>query len=69
MNIQMEQCALNNVNNFLNTYIYSFLGTSGGQSSNLYMLFIFSAPVLIRQLWQLKTVVFLLVSNKCCYTE
>ncbi len=26
-----------NVNNCLNTYIYSYLETSGGQSSNLYL--------------------------------
>ncbi len=30
------------------------------------MLFIFSTPVLIRHLWQLKTVVFALVSNTHC---
>ncbi len=33
----MEQHALKNVNNFLNTNIYSYLETSGGQSSNLYL--------------------------------
>jgi hypothetical protein len=33
----MEQCALKNVNNYLNTNIYSYLETSGGQSSNLYL--------------------------------
>jgi hypothetical protein len=49
-----------NVKNCLNTNIYSHLETSGGQSCNLYLnLFIFSTPVLIRHLWQLKTVVFL----------
>jgi hypothetical protein len=31
----MEQCTLKNVNNYLNTNIYSFLETSGGQSFNL----------------------------------
>ncbi len=30
----MEQNALKNVNNCLNTNIYSYLETSGGQSSN-----------------------------------
>ena len=56
----MEQRTLTNVNNYWNTNIYSYLETSGGQSYNLYyMLFIFSTPVLIRHLWQLKTVVFL----------
>jgi len=32
----MEQHALKNVNNFLNTNIYSYLETYGGQSSSLY---------------------------------
>jgi hypothetical protein len=31
----MEQPALKNVNNYPNTKIYSYLETSGGQSSNL----------------------------------
>ncbi len=45
----------------MNTNIYSYLETSGGQSSNLYLkcCSFFSTTVLIRQLWQLKTVVFL----------
>ncbi len=33
--IEMEQRNLKNVNNCLNTNIYSYLDTSGGQSSNL----------------------------------
>jgi len=33
----MEQHTLQNVNNCLNTKIYSYLETSGGQSSNLYL--------------------------------
>jgi hypothetical protein len=33
----MEQHALKIVNNCLNTSIYSYLETSGGQSSNLYL--------------------------------
>ncbi len=33
----MEQRALKNVNNYLNCNIYSYLETSGGQSSNLYL--------------------------------
>jgi len=33
----MEQRALKNVNNCLNTDIYSYLETSGGQSSNPYL--------------------------------
>ncbi len=33
----MEKHAFENVNNCLNTNIYSYLETSGGQSSNLYL--------------------------------
>jgi len=33
----MEQHALKNANNCLNTNIYSYLETSGGQTSNLYL--------------------------------
>jgi hypothetical protein len=57
-----------NVNNCLNTNIYSYLETSGGQSSNPFLtLFIFSTPELIRNLWQLKTAVFpASVSITCC---
>jgi hypothetical protein len=33
----MEQHALKNVNNSLNTNIYSYLETSGGQHYNLYL--------------------------------
>ncbi len=33
----MEQRTIKNVNNYLNTNIYSYLETSGGQSSNLYL--------------------------------
>jgi hypothetical protein len=33
----MEQQALKNVNNCFNTNIYSYLETSGGQSSSLYL--------------------------------
>ncbi len=34
-----------------------YIETSGGQNSNLYLSIVhFSTPVLIRQLWQLKTV-------------
>jgi hypothetical protein len=57
----MEPCALKNENNCLNTNIYSFLETTGGQSSNLYLnvVHFFSTPVLIRHLWQLKADVFM----------
>ena len=34
---EMEQRALINVNNYLNTNIYSYLETSGGQSYNPYL--------------------------------
>ncbi len=48
------------VNNYLNTNIYSYLETSGGKSYNLYSnISHFLTPVLIRHLWQLKTIVFL----------
>jgi hypothetical protein len=33
----MEQRALKNVNNCMNTNIYSYLETSGGQSTNPYL--------------------------------
>ncbi len=33
----MEQCTLKNVNNYLNTNIYSYLETSGDQSNNPYV--------------------------------
>jgi hypothetical protein len=35
--LSMEQHSLKNVNNSLNTNIYSYLETSGGQSSNPYL--------------------------------
>jgi hypothetical protein len=55
----MEQPTLSSVNNCLYTKIYSYLETSGGQSSSLYLNVVhFSTPVLIRHLRQLKTVVF-----------
>ncbi len=34
---KMEQHTIKNVNNCLNTNIYSYLETSGGQSCNLYL--------------------------------
>jgi hypothetical protein len=55
----MEQRTLKDLNNYLNTNNYSYLETSGGQSSNLYLNVVhFQTPVLSRHLWQLKTVVF-----------
>jgi hypothetical protein len=53
----MEQRTLKNASNCLNTNIYSYLDTSNGQNSNLYLNVFLS--VLIRRLWQLKTVAFL----------
>jgi hypothetical protein len=56
----MEQRALKNVNKCSNTNIYSYLETSSGKSCNLYLnVVLFSMPVLIGHLWQLKTAVFL----------
>ncbi len=54
----MEQHALKNINNSLNTNIYSYLETSMVVKVLIYisMLLIFSMPVLIGHLWQLKTV-------------
>ncbi len=47
----MEQRALKNVNNYLNTNIYSYLETSGGQIINLYLSVVhFLTPGLIRHL-------------------
>jgi hypothetical protein len=37
MPLRMKQLALKNVSDCLNTNIYSYLETSGGQSSNLYL--------------------------------
>jgi hypothetical protein len=60
MPCSMEQHALKNVNNCLNTNIYPYLETSGGESSNPYLSVVhFSTPVFIRHLWQLKSAVFL----------
>jgi hypothetical protein len=62
----MGQRALKNVNNCWNTNIYSYLETSGGQISILYLYVLhFLTSVLIRHLWQLKTVVFLHWSLLC----
>ncbi len=55
----MVQHGLRIVNNCSNTNIYSYLETSVGQSSNLYLNVAHISSLLIRHLWQLKTVVFL----------
>jgi hypothetical protein len=55
-----ETAHFKNVINCLNTKIYSYLETSGVQSSNLYLNVVhFLTQMLIRHLWQVKTVVFL----------
>jgi hypothetical protein len=36
LGFSLEEHALKNVNNYLNTNIYSYLETSGGQSYNIY---------------------------------
>jgi hypothetical protein len=54
----MEQHALKNINKCLNTNIYSYIETSGGQSSNPYLNAVdLLTPELIRNLWQLNTAV------------
>ena len=56
----MEQRTLKNCKQLFEYLIYTYLETSGGQSSNLFINVVhFSTPVLIRHLWQLKTIVFL----------
>ncbi len=56
----MEQHPKKHLNNCLNANIYPFLETSGDQSSSLYLNVVhFLTAVLIRDLWVLKTVVFL----------
>ncbi len=49
--LSVEQRTLKNVNNCSNTNIYSYLETSGGQSSNPHLNIVpFLTPVLIRHL-------------------
>ena len=56
----MEQRTFKHINNYLNTNIYTYLQTSGGQSSNQYLNVVHSFNTgVIRHLWQLKTVVLL----------
>jgi hypothetical protein len=62
--IRFQSCKVQwyfkNLNSCLNTNIYSYMETSGCQSFNLYLNVVhLFTPVLIRHLWQLKTVVFL----------
>ncbi len=51
----MEKRALKNVNNCLNTNVYSYLETPGGESSNLYYTIVY----FFMHLLHLKTVVLL----------
>jgi len=44
----MEQRTLRNVNNYLNTNIYSYLETSGGQSYNLYLKVVYLKVVYLK---------------------
>ncbi len=56
----MKQGDLKIANNCLNTNIYPYLDTHGGQSSYLYLNIVhFSTTGLIRHLWQLQADVFL----------
>ncbi len=55
----VEHHALKDVNNCLNTNIYSYLETSGGQRANVYLNFVHFFNNSVRHLWQLKTVVLL----------
>jgi hypothetical protein len=56
----MEQHGVKNINSCWNTKITFYLETSGGRNYNTYLnIAHFSTPVLIRYLWQLKTVVFM----------
>jgi hypothetical protein len=48
-----------NVNNCLNTNIYSYLQISGGQSPNLYLNVVHFFNTSVRHQWQHNTVVFL----------
>jgi hypothetical protein len=60
LELSMEQRVFKIVNNGLSTNIYSYLVTSVSQSYHPYLNVVhFLTPVLIRHLWQLKTVVFL----------
>ncbi len=55
--LPVEQRALKNMKNCLNTNIYSYLETSGGQISNPYLnVVLFSTPELIRNLWHLRSI-------------
>ncbi len=64
----MEQCTSKNVNNYLKTNIYSYLKTSGGQSSNLYInvVHIFNTRINKISVAAYDCYFSALVSNMCC---
>jgi hypothetical protein len=60
LHLGSKRARFKNVNSYLNSNTCPYLDASGGQNSNPYLnVVIFSTPVLIRQLWQFKVVVFL----------
>ncbi len=63
-----EQLALKIVNNFLNTDIYSYLETSGGQSLNPYLnvVHFFNTSVNLTSVAAKGSCFSALVSNMCC---
>ncbi len=68
----MEEHPFNNVNNYLNTNTYSYLETSGGQSSNLYLNLVHFLNTSVNYLWhpwQLKAVVFLHWCLMCTFLK
>ncbi len=64
----MEHCALKNVNNYLEPNIYSYLETSGDQSSNPYLnvVHFFNTCVNQTSVAVLDCCYPALVSNTCC---
>jgi hypothetical protein len=64
----MEQCTFKNVNNYLNTKIYSYLETSCGQSCNLYLKVVhfFNTSVNYTSVAAYDCCFPALVSNACC---
>ncbi len=67
----MQQHALKNVNNYLNHNIYSYLETSGGQSSNLYLnvAHFFNTSINQTSVAAKDNCFPALVSNMCCSFE
>ncbi len=64
----MEHHTFKNVNNCLDTNIYFYLGTSGGQSSNLYLnvVHFFNTSVNYTSVAAEDSCFPALVSNMCC---